>query len=458
MRILSGAHIEYDGSILVDGRPVRFASPHDAFRQGIAAIHQELSLIPSMSVIDNVFLGREQHRAGWLKRGEEARALEKVLDRIGLAVEGRRRVEEYSLAEQQMMELAKAIVFDARILIMDEPTSALNEHEARRLLRIVQDLRAAGCGIVYITHRMEEVYQVADRITVLRDGRVAGTGRAAEVGRSQLVQWMIGRSLGEQYPSPDRRAGRVRLDVRDFSVAGRRHRGGKAVDHATFSVKSGEVVGLAGLEGSGRSELLLGLFGAFGPAARGRVQIDGRDIQAGSPAESIRNGIALLTSDRTSTGLVLSMDVTTNVTLASIRRHARRGWLNPRSEADAAGRQARELGIRAASLRQCVATLSGGNQQKVALAKWLETEPDVLLLDEPTRGVDVGAKHEIYRLLNRWKSEGKAIALITSEMPELLALSDRILVLHRGRIVDEIDRENATLDRVLRSAMGDIGS
>jgi ribose transport system ATP-binding protein len=453
MRILTGALPDYEGEILLEGRPVHFATPHEAFRRGLGIIHQELSLIPSLSVLDNIFLGREGAATCWLNRAGEARRVRDVLARLGLDVDLQRAVEEFPLATQQLIELAKALVFEVRLLVMDEPTSALPAPDVERLLRVVQDLKARGCGIVYITHRMEEVYRVADRITVLRDGRRVGTESAAALGRDQLVEWMIGRALREQYPEPASVAGPVRLQVQDFRVAGGR---GVAVDQVSFSVRSGEIVGLAGLEGSGRSELLQGLFGGLDRrAVTGAVSVEGRPVRVACPAEAMRAGLALLTSDRKTTGLVLTLDAEANLTLCSLARYARGGWRQRDAEAAAAERQVRQLGIRGVMRGPEVATLSGGNQQKVALGKWLETQPRVLLLDEPTRGIDVGAKQEIYRLMEQWKRQGLALLLVTSEMPELLAMADRVLVLHRGRLVRELSRREATPERVVRAAMGE---
>lgn len=452
MRILTGALPEYEGAIRLAGRTVRFASPPHAFQHGIRIIHQELSLVPALSVLDNIFMGRERAGAFRLDRRAEEQRVRPVLDRLGLALDLQQPVEELPLAHQQLVELAKALVFEARLLVMDEPTSALNAQEVERLLAVVRDLRSRGCGIVYITHRMEEVYRVADRITVLRDGRRVATERADVLTRERLVQAMIGRAEGEQYPPARPLAGPLRLQVRDFRVKRAR---GLAVDGVSLEARAGEIVGLAGLEGSGRSELLMGLFGGLGCSASGEVRIEGRRVSVDCPARAVREGLALLTSDRKTTGLVMSMDAGANITLASQERHACRGWRRLRSERAALERQVRQLGIRGVVEGREIATLSGGNQQKVALGKWLETGPRILLLDEPTRGIDVGAKHEIYQLMQRWKEQGLALLLVTSELPELLALADRILVLHRGRLVRELARAEATPQRVLRAAMGE---
>ena len=447
IKILAGVYQQYEGDILLQGGTVRFKSPHDAARRGIAVIHQELSLVQSMSVIDNLFLGRDTPR-----REQPARARE-LLQWLSLDIDENHPVEDLPLAVQQLIEIAKALAIDARILVMDEPTSALNEVEAERLFSVIKDLKAQGCGVVYITHRMDEVYKLADRITVLRDGRNAGTAKASELGRDQLIQWMVGREISRQFPARRPSSGAERLSVKHLRVPGSM---GKAwvVDDASFTVRAGEIVGLAGLQGSGNTELLHGLFGVYGKSVRGDVNVDGRPVTVASPAHAMAAGLALLTGDRKRTGLVPGMSVVSNMTLAALPRFARAGWLDKDAEAAATARHVESLGIRIASQHQEIQTLSGGNQQKVLIGRWLETAPRVLLLDEPTRGIDVGAKHEIYELMNQWTAAGISVVLITSEMQELLAMSDRIIVLHRGRITAEFDRTTATQERVLEAAMG----
>jgi len=458
IKILAGVHGEYEGSIALEGQRLRFRSPLDAARHGISAIHQELSLIPTMSVSDNIFLGREKSGpGGWMRFGGQEKACRTLLDTLGLVADPRRLVGEYPLSVRQTLEIAKALAFDVRILIMDEPTSALTEPEVERLFSLIEDLKKRGCGIIYISHKMEEIYRVADRITVLRDGKLIGTRPAAEVSRAELVTWMVGRAVEEQFPRHKPRLGEERLRVESFTVPDPSRGPRVAVDGVSFAVRSGEILGLGGLQGSGASELLNGLFGTYGNAVAGDVWLDGEPFRAGSPERSIRHGLALLTNDRKTTGLVLGMSITRNITLPSLPRFSPAGgWMLPGFEQTAAETCRDRFGIRCTTLDQDVATLSGGNQQKVVLAKWLETGPKVLLLDEPTRGVDVGAKHEIYEMMNRWTEEGIAIVLITSEMPELLALSDRILVMHRGRFTAELAAAEATPEKILQAAMGQV--
>jgi ribose transport system ATP-binding protein len=464
IKIAAGVHSEYEGSIYLYGKPTRFTSPHDAAARGISVIHQEMSLIDAMSVVDNMFLGRELTRPGsgsqWLDRAAQIRRAREFCDRLGLGdIDLSRPVEDYSLSVKNRIEIAKALAWSARIFVMDEPTSALSEPEVVRLFEIIGQLKAQGCGVVYISHRMEEIYRLATRITVLRDGRYIGTEEAPRLPASELIRWMIGRELKTHFPPRRAALGQERLRVEGLSLLapGSTSTGSRRwlVRDVSLSVRAGEIVGLAGLQGSGNSELFRGIFGALGAPAQGRVLVDGQPFRVRSPRHSVRQGLAYLTNDRKGTGLVLSMDLARNVTLASVPAISPGGWIQESRERRITAKHTQALSIRAAGPAQEVSTLSGGNQQKVALAKWIETRPRVLLLDEPTRGVDVGAKHEIYELMNQWTEQGHAIVLITSEMPELLGLSDRIVAMHRGRVTAEFTRAEATQEKVLEAAMAD---
>ncbi len=463
IKILAGVHAEFQGTIEIDGRAVRLASPHDAAGKGISVIHQELSLIDPLPVVDNIFLGREitspLSPALMVDRARQLSRARELCSQLDLDIDLRKPVETFPISVKNRIEIAKALAFNARILVMDEPTSALNVTEVDRLFRILAGLKDRGCGIIYITHRMEEIYRIGDRITVLRDGCKIGTARCSELGEAELVRWMIGREISTCFPERRARLGNERLRVEHFSVA----KPGATSTHArqwlvkdvSFEVRDGEIVGIAGLQGSGNSDLLAGLFGAHPGYVEGSVRINDRNVPRHSPRGSIRHRLAYLPSDRKGSGLILGMDIVKNITLASLKKRSPWGLLRPREETDAARERVRSLSIRAASLSEEVQTLSGGNQQKVMLAKWVETSPEVLLLDEPTRGVDVGAKHEIYELIRRWTGEGIAVVLITSELQELIGLADRILVMHRGRISAELTREQATQERVTRAAMGE---
>ena len=456
VKILSGVHADFSGELRVGDRPRRFSRPADAVRAGIATIHQELSLVPTMSVADNLFLGRETAgRLGRVDFGRQAAEAARILADAGLDCAPGQLVGDLPLSARQMLEIARALARDAGVIVFDEPTSALTEREAESLFSRIAALRQQGRGIVYITHRMEEIYRLADRITVLRDGSLVGTATPDALPPPVLVRWMVGRDMGP-VPGPAE-AGRcdVALEVRDLGVAHPSIASRRVVDGLSFTVRRGEIVGLAGLQGSGASEALGAIFGAMGRRAAGTVRVDGRPFPMRGPREAIARGVVLLTNDRKTLGLAAALSVTHNVSLASLPRFtARGGWVRRGAERAAVGGVTRELRLRAPSLDAPVGTLSGGNQQKAYLARCLLAGPRVLLLDEPTRGIDVGAKADIYELMRAWVARGIAIVLITSEMDELLTLADRVLVMHRGRLAAEIPRETATKDAVLAAAMG----
>lgn len=455
IKILAGVHADYSGQINISDKPVRFHSVHDAAAKGISVIHQELSLVGPMTVAENIFLAKEKSATGWLKQNAMIKHARELLGNLGLDIDVEKYVADYPLSIQQMIEIAKALAFDCRIIVMDEPTSALTKPEVEKLFTIISQLKSRGCGIIYITHKMEEIYRIADRITVLRDGRYIGTAKAADLPQNKLVQWMVGRELNQQFPRHLPKLGDIRLEVANFTVPDPSGKPAPAVNDVSFSVRAGEILGIAGLSGSGNSELLNGIFGTYGRKVEGNIKIDNQTFKTASPQKSIDCKIALLTNDRQATGLVTEMNIIHNTTLAALPKFSPAGWLKPKQEFAAAQNQRQSLKLKASSLLQPVKSLSGGNQQKVVIAKWIETQPKVLLLDEPTRGVDVGAKHEIYELMNKWTSEGIAIVLITSEMPELLAMSDRIIVMHRGKITAEFSREEATQEKILKAAMGE---
>jgi ABC-type sugar transport system ATPase subunit len=458
VKILAGIHTDFEGSIEIEGRAVRPQSPLEAGALGVAVIHQELSLIGPMSVADNIFLGRTPARAGFVLGARQEAAARHWVRQLGLEIDVRQPVERFPVALRQLIEIAKAFSQDARVIVMDEPTSALNAPEVNTLFALIRSLRERGCCIIYITHKMEEIARIADRITVLRDGQWIGTAPAAALPPPKLIQWMVGRDLGEQFPRHAPHLGSERLRLENFSVFPAGFRVRPAVAGVSFAVRAGEVLGVAGLQGSGASELFLGLFGAYGAATRGRVFWENAETHFHSPRRAIDSGVTLLTNDRKTTGLVLSMSVAANVTLADLRRLSPGGWRSPAREQAAAAAVTAPMALRAPSLDVEVGTLSGGNQQKVALAKWLQTRPKLLLLDEPTRGIDVAAKREIYQLVEHWTAEGIAILLITSEMPELMTLSDRIVVLHRGRLTAEFSRAQQSPEGILAAAMGQTAS
>jgi ABC-type sugar transport system ATPase subunit len=454
MKILAGVHRDYSGEVSLKGQTVRFRSPREAYDHGIAVIYQELSLVDSMSVAENLHLGREKVRGGaWIDRKGQRWAAESMLHAAGLALDTTREAEYYPLSSRQMVEIARALSRNADVVVMDEPTSALNEVEVERLFELIRSITQRGCGVIYITHKLEEIFGIGGRITVLRDGKNVWTSSMGEVTRDSLIATMVGREVETRFPYVETSPGEMLLRVKELHVA-EESRGMQAEINVSFALHAGEVVGLAGLRGSGNSEVLQALFGAFPGRVSGRIELAGWETERLNPHQAINRQIALLTNDRKGNGLVMELSVRDNITLPSLRRFSMGGWLRRKAEDRVAKTRADALRIRAASLAQEVGTLSGGNQQKVVFAKWLETHPHVLLLDDPTRGVDVGAKQEIYELIMRLKRERCAMLLVSSETPELLGLCDRILVMNEGRIVREFTRSEATQEALLHAALG----
>jgi len=450
MNILGGLLAPDAGTLRIDGRPELLESPAGAMRSGIAFIHQELDLVDNLDIAGNVFLGREPHSFGPLRlvRRDRMHALTReYLDRLGLALDTATPLARLSVAQQQMVAIAKALSLQARIVIMDEPTSSLTLQETERLARVIRELRGHGVTIIYISHRLAEIEAIADRVVVLRDGRRVGTLGSGEIRHDAMIRLMVGRDLDRFYP-PRRAAGTTGgLVVRDLVT--RRYPGCTV----SFEARRGEVLGVAGLIGAGRTEVARALFGVE-PRLAGSVELDGAPLEIRSPRDAVRRGIYLVPEDRRRQGLVLEMAIRSNVTLASSGRFARFGLIRPAAERDAASRQCSALRVKAASLEDRAANLSGGNQQKVVLAKWLLLEPAVLLFDEPTRGIDVGARAEIYDLLRGLASSGVAIVMISSDLEEILGCSDRVAVMHEGRLTGILQREDATEERIMRLAVG----
>jgi rhamnose transport system ATP-binding protein len=448
IKILTGAHAADAGTLEIKGRPVAENDPVRSRALGIAAIYQQPALFPDLTVAENIALGLEPggawRRVRWAERRRRARDL---LGRVGAALDPDAVVHGLTMPEQQLVEIARALGAEARILIMDEPTASLSGREVERLFRVIGDLRGHGVGIIYISHRLDELFQVADRVTVLRDGRAVGTRPLAEVDRAGLIRLMVGREISAVFPKQAVALGEEILSLRGV---GCRESGVHAV---SLSVRAGEIVGLAGLVGAGRTELARTLFGLT-PADAGEIRLRGRPVVLDSPARAMAAGLAYVPEDRRRHGVILEMPVAPNTTLAILKQIAARGWLDFARERSVAAGLVRRLGIKTASLDEPVGNLSGGNQQKVAVARWLATEPAVLLLDEPTQGVDVGAKAEIHRLMGELAARGLAIVMISSELPEILGMSDRIAVMHAGTIVGVLDRAEATPEKVLALALG----
>ncbi len=446
MKILSGAVLRDAGEIRIDGRPAALATPLQAREAGVGIIHQELALVPAMSVAENVFLGRAPTRAGFVDAARMRRDTLAVLRRLGADLDPDALTGTLGIAQQQLVEIARALSLDARILIMDEPTSALTARESERLFDVIRGLTARGTAIIYISHRLDEIFAIGDRITVLRDGRNVATRAVHAADRRELVRLMADREVDERIAGAPRSTGAARLRVEGLSH-------GPKLRDVTFTVHAGEIVGFAGLIGAGRTEIARAVFG-LEPFDRGRIIVNGVEVEIRSPRDAIAAGIGFVTEDRKREGIVLDLSVRDNIALPILSRLARLGIVNRPREHDTAESAVRDLRIRTPTVRQVVRHLSGGNQQKVVLARWLATGARILFLDEPTRGIDVGARQEIYQLMHELAAEGVAIVLMSSELPEVLALADRVLVMRHGEIAGEFAREHATADAVMACAVG----
>jgi ribose transport system ATP-binding protein len=454
MKILAGVYISYDGAIQVEGRAASFAGVRDAEEAGVAIIHQELNLVPELSVADNIFLGREPLIAGvFIDRRRMVKAAGRLLQRLGVKIAPESRVADLRVGEQQLVEIAKALSLDARILIMDEPTSALSSSECETLFKIVRQLASEGVAIIYTSHRIEEVLDLADRVTVLRDGRRVVTAPIDELSHGAIISAMVGRDITASDRGAAAQDGAVVLSVHDLTLDTLGSRGWRRTLHGiSFQLKRGEILGIGGLLGSGRTEILESIFGVMRGWRGGEIAIDGAAVDISSPAGAYRLGLALVSEDRKERGLHLSASICDNIALPSIGAMSQFGLRAFARERALAADMVGRLSVRCTGIGQAAAALSGGNQQKLVIGKWLATEPRILLLDEPTRGIDVGAKQEIYRLIFDLAKQGIGIVVVTSEMPELLLLSDRILVMCEGRQTGILRREDATQETVMRLA------
>ncbi len=446
MRILGGAQRPDSGTIHIVGREVDIRDPHDAQRAGVAVIYQEFNLVPGLSAAENIFLGRELSRFGFVAQREQRRRAAELFRRIGVEIDPDALCRDLTVAQQQVVEIAKALAIDARILVMDEPSAALTVNEVERLYTIIRDLKAQGIGVIYISHRLEEIFVVCDRVTVLRDGANAGESHVAAISRAGLIRLMVGRELTDEFPKRDVALGAPRFAVRGLCR-------GRAVRDVSFEVRRGEVLALTGLIGAGRTETMRLVFGADARES-GEVLLDGKTLNIRAPRDAIRAGIGLLTEDRKGQGLVLAHSVRDNFGLPNLNWLSRTGFVRLGAERAAFARHVDSLRIKVPNQETAARNLSGGNQQKVVLAKWLARQCEVLIFDEPTRGVDVGAKFEIYQLINELAAQGKAIVLISSELPEVLGMADRILVMHEGRVTGEIaDARRATQEEIMELAV-----
>ena len=446
MKILSGAYNKDCGQIFVNGKEAEIRNTKDSERLGIAIIYQELNLIPDITVAENIFLARQPKKHGlldWKKMTEDA---EEILDYMDVAINPRAIVSSLSVAQQQMVEIAKAISLHSQLLIMDEPTSTLTEGETRKLFSVINNLKSKGISMIYISHRMEEIFEICDSYTVLRDGTFVHSGEIKEVDVNQIIEYVVGRSLASVYPEKKNKVGEVILEADHIS-------NGKEVKDVSFSLRKGEILGFAGLVGAGRTETLKAVFGADS-GAKGEIKINGKPVQIRSPRDAIKLGIGFLPEDRKKEGLVVDLPVLDNTVMAKPEKAMEHGMFSAKKAKEICQKYIRELLIKTPSEMQMAKFLSGGNQQKVVLAKWLNCEPEIIVLDEPTRGIDVNAKMEIYNIIVKLAEEGKSIIMISSEMPELIGLCDRVIVMHEGCVTGELDRRTLSQQQIMHYATG----
>jgi len=458
MNVLSGVYPygTYDGAIILEGQECAFRDIKDSERLGIVIIHQELALIPFLSIAENIFLGNEQHTGGVIDWNKTVSHAGELLKKVGLHENPNTLIGDIGVGKQQLVEIAKALSKDVKLLILDEPTAALNDEESDKLLELLVDLKAHGVTSILISHKLNEVEKVADQITVIRDGKVIETlvrGRH-DFHEDRIIKSMVGREITDRWPERRHAVGEEIFRVEDWTVYHPLNEHRKVIKNANFTIRKGEVVGFAGLMGAGRTEIAMSLFGrSYGQKHSGRVFKDGREISIKNVDESIANGVAYVSEDRKTYGLVLIQDIKNNVSLANLKKVSSGGVINPNEEVVQADSYRKRLAVRCRGLEQTVQTLSGGNQQKVVLSKWLMAEPDILLLDEPTRGIDVGAKYEIYTIINKMAAEGKGVLMISSEMPELLGMCDRIYVVNGGEIAGVLDRKEASQESIMKIIM-----
>ncbi|MDT2802048.1 sugar ABC transporter ATP-binding protein [Vagococcus lutrae] len=449
MNILTGLHKRDAGTIVIDGQETYYDSTKEAELAGVSFIHQEINAIGEMSVIDNLFLNREKRtKLGLLDYRAMEKEAQAVFEQLNIKIDLYQEMGELSVGQQQMIEIAKSLMTNAQVIIMDEPTAALTNREIRVLFDVMHKLKAQGVSIVYISHRMEEIFEMCDRITVMRDGISVSTRQIAETQMEQVVREMVGREIGDFYPEKTSEIGEVRFEVENLALDG-------VFEDISFNVRSGEILGFSGLMGAGRTEIMRTIFGLL-PKSRGTIRLEGKELTIKSPEEAIRQGIGFLTEDRKDEGLILDFSIRDNVLLPSVGEFSKAGLLNDKLIDDFVELLVERLTVKTASVEDPASSLSGGNQQKVVLAKWLGIGPKVLILDEPTRGVDVGAKREIYLLINELAERGVAIIMISSDLPEVLSISDRIMVVREGRLMGEVAKAEATQERVMQLATGGI--
>ncbi len=444
IKTMTGVHQPDSGEIYLHGESTRFSGPREAQQRGIGAIYQEPSLFPDLDIAENIMVGRQPTRGGWVvwrNMYQEARTL---LEQLGVKLDPRTKARNLSVAQQQTVEIARALSLNAQILIMDEPTSSLTLTEVEELFRIIRQLRKAGTAVIFISHRLEELFAVADRVTILRDGQYVGTREMTDVKTEDLIQMMVGRKVDELFPKQQAPAGDTLLQLTNLTAKGR-------FENVSFELRAGEILGLAGLIGAGRTDLARALFGILRTDS-GSIQIGGQAVTIQSPQQAMALGLAFVPEDRQHHGLVLPMSIAANVTLPILPRFATAGWLREGEARQVAATAAQRLEVKSSGIAQKTKELSGGNQQKVVLAKWLETNPRILILDEPTRGIDVGTKAAVHQLMSDLANQGVAILMISSELPEILGMSDRVLVMREGHITGEFSRAEATQEKLMAAA------
>jgi len=463
MKVLSGVypHGSYEGDIFYDGEKRQFADISGSERLGIIIIHQELALVPLLSIAENIFLGHEPATMGVIDWDEAFRRTRELLAKVGLNEPPTALITDLGVGKQQLVEIAKALAKKVRLLILDEPTASLNEHDSEALLELLKEFRNQGIASILISHKLNELAEVADSITVMRDGSTVETidARTSPISEARIIKSMVGREMSERYPHRAPQIGETLFEIRDWRVEHPQHAGREVIKGVSLHVRQGEVVGIAGLIGSGRTELAMSVFGrAYGRNVTGQAFIQGREIDLGSIQKAVAGGLAYLTEDRKGLGLVLGQDIKSNITLANLAGVSRYGVIDDDKESHVAEQYRSRLNIRSSGILQKALTLSGGNQQKVVLGKWLFADPCVLILDEPTRGIDIGAKYEIYTIINDLAASGKGVIVISSEMPELLGICDRLYVMNEGRLVDEMPVREASQEKIMAAIMRQHGT
>ncbi|MBM7698637.1 sugar ABC transporter ATP-binding protein [Kurthia huakuii] len=447
MKILTGIYERDNGVIKVDGEEVHFKSPKEAEAKGIAVIHQELNILPDLTVAENLFLGNEQTIGmGIMKNKEMNKEAQRILSQLGLDIDVRMPAGALSVGKQQIIEIAKAMETKANVIIMDEPTAALTDREIQTLFKTIRKLQSEGVSFVYISHRMEEIFAICDRITILRDGEYVGVRTIKDTTFDEIVQMMVGRELGERFPGRTAAIGDVKLEVKGLTRPG-------LCEDIHFSVRKGEIVALAGLMGAGRTEVAQAIFG-YRKMTKGELFIDGNAVKINNPREAKKRGIGFVTEDRKTQGLVVDFSIKENIAMANFNKTSKSGIIRGSKEKSFVGKLVEKLGVKTPSAELPAKSLSGGNQQKVVIAKWLGIEPEILILDEPTRGVDIGAKKEIYQIMNDLAEQGVAILMISSELPEVIGMSDRVLVMHEGKITGEVAGDDMTQEKIMHYATG----